>query len=172
MNWLSTDLYECEGKAQTNFELTMPSDDCDLARQIVKDPQNFKVFGLKEKYPETELKAAIVANIESTLLSFGKGVVFLGREYPVEVGGETKNIDPKFLCWFNCPPPRFISRRDAESAELLNKRICLRLTPFPQRRPLGLSKSVCFSLFPCLRFCFRQAFQAFSVLSPPRVTFN
>ena len=35
-NWLSTDLHEWEGKTQTNFTLTMPSDDCDLARQLVK----------------------------------------------------------------------------------------------------------------------------------------
>ena len=105
LNWLSTDLYEREGKAQTNFELTMPSDDCDLARQIVKDPQNFEVFGLKEKYSETELKATIVANIESTLLSFGKGVAFLGREYPVEVGGETKNID---LLFYIVPLHRYL----------------------------------------------------------------
>ena len=35
LNWLSTDLYEREGKAQINFELTMPSGDCDLARQRV-----------------------------------------------------------------------------------------------------------------------------------------
>ena len=105
LNWLSTDLYEREGKAQTNFELTIPSDDCDLARQIVKDPQNFEVFGLKEEYSETELKAAIVANIESTLLSFGKGVAFLGREYPVEVGGETKNID---LLFYIVPLHRYL----------------------------------------------------------------
>ena len=105
LNWLSTDLYDREGKAQTNFELTMPSDDCDLARQIVKDPQNFEVFGLSEKYSETELKAAIVANIESTLLSFGKGVAFLGKEYPVEVGGETKNID---LLFYIVPLHRYL----------------------------------------------------------------
>ena len=105
LNWLSTDLYEREGKAQNNFELTMPSDDCDLARQIVKDPQNFEVFGLSEKYSETELKAAIVVNIESTLLSFGKGVAFLGREYPVEVGGETKNID---LLFYIVPLHRYL----------------------------------------------------------------
>ena len=105
LNWLSTDLYEREGKAQTNFELTMPSDDCDLARQIVKAPQNFEVFGLSEKYSETELKAAIVANIESTLLSFGKGVAFLGKEYPVEVGGETKNID---LLFYIVPLHRYL----------------------------------------------------------------
>ena len=105
LNWLSTDLYEREGKAQTNFEVTMPSDECDLARQIVKDPQNFEVFGLSEKYSETELKAAIVANIESTLLSFGKGVAFLGKEYPVEVGDETKNID---LLFYIVPLHRYL----------------------------------------------------------------
>ena len=56
LNWLSTDLYEREGKGQTNFALTMPSNDCDLAQQLVKDPQVFEVFGLKEQYNETELK--------------------------------------------------------------------------------------------------------------------
>ena len=105
LNWLSTDLYEREGKGQTNFALTMPSDDCDLAQQLVKDPQVFEVFGLKEQYNETELKAAIVANIERTLLSLGKGVAFLGREYPVEIGGETKNID---LLFYIVPLHRYL----------------------------------------------------------------
>ena len=105
LNWLSTDLYEREGKGQTNFALTMPSDDCDLARQLVKDPQVFEVFGLKEQYNETEFKAAIVANIERTLLSLGRGVAFLGREYPVEIGGETKNID---LLFYIVPLHRYL----------------------------------------------------------------
>ena len=105
LNWLSTDLYEREGKAQTNFELTMPSDDCDLARQLVKDPQVFEVFGLKEKHDETELKTAIVANIERTLLSLGRLVSFVGREYPVEIGGETKNID---LLFYIIPLHRYL----------------------------------------------------------------
>ena len=105
LNWLSTDLYEREGKAQTNFALTMPSDDCDLARQLVKDPQVFEVFGLKERYDETELKAAIVANIESALLSLGRGISFVGREYPVEIGGETKSID---LLFYVIPLHRYL----------------------------------------------------------------
>ena len=105
LNWLSSDLYERECKGQTNFALTMPSDDCDLAQQLVKDPQVFEVFGLKEQYNETELKSAIVANIERTLLSLGKGVAFLGREYPVEIGGETKNID---LLFYIVPLHRYL----------------------------------------------------------------
>jgi len=105
LNWLSTDLYEREGKAQTNYALTMPSYDCDLARQLVKDPQVFEVFGLREQYDETELKAAIVANIERTLLSLGRLVSFVGKEYPVEIGGETKNID---LLFYIIPLHRYL----------------------------------------------------------------
>jgi len=96
LNWLSSDLYERENKSQTNFAITMPSNDCDLAKQIVKDPQVFEIFGLKDEHGERELKAAIVANIEKTLLSLGNLVSFVGREYPVEMGGETKNIDLLF----------------------------------------------------------------------------
>ena len=107
LNWLSTDLYEREGRAQTNFTLTMPSNECDLAQQLVKDPQLFEVFGLKEKHNETEFKAAIVANIERTILSLGRGVSFLGREYPVEIGGETKNID---MLFYVVPLHRYLVR--------------------------------------------------------------
>lgn len=105
LNWLATDLYEREGHARTNFALTMPSDDCDLARQLVKDPQMFEVFGLKEEHAEAELKDAIVANIERTLLSLGRLVSFVGREYPVEIGGETKNID---LLFYVIPLHRYL----------------------------------------------------------------
>ena len=105
LNWLSSDLYEREGNAQTNFELTMPSADCDLARQLVKDPQVFEVFGLAQEYNETELKSAIVANIEATLLSLGRGISFVGREYPVDVGNETKLID---LLFYVIPLHRYL----------------------------------------------------------------
>lgn len=105
LNWLSSDLYACEGKGQTNFALTMPSDDCDLARQLVKDPHIFEVFGLKDQHDERSLKDAITANIERTLLSLGKGVAFVGREYPVEIGGETKAID---LLFYVIPLHRYL----------------------------------------------------------------
>lgn len=105
LNWLSSDLYEGEGRAQTNFALTLPSADSDLARQLVRDPQVFEVFGLREQHDEAQLKAAIAANIERTLLSLGRGVSFLGREYPVEIGGETKYID---LLFYVVPLHRYL----------------------------------------------------------------
>ncbi len=105
LNWLSTNLYEREGKAQTNFALTMPSDACDLARQLIKDPQVFEIFDLEEEYQEVNLKKALVAAIERTLLSFGRGVAFVGREYVVELGGEEKQID---LLFYIIPLHRYL----------------------------------------------------------------
>ena len=105
LNWISTDLYEREGKAQTNFALTMPSEECDLARQLVKDPQIFEVFGLKEEHDEKNLKSALVASIEKTIMSFGRGVAFVGREFEVELGGEAKQID---LLFYVIPLHRYL----------------------------------------------------------------
>ena len=105
LNWLSTDLYEREGSAQTNFAVTMPSNECDLAEQLVKDPQVFEVLGLEEEFKETDLKNALVASIEKTILAFGRGVAFMGSEYPVELGGEEKLID---LLFYVVPLHRYL----------------------------------------------------------------
>ena len=105
LNWISTDLYEREGKAQTNFALTMPSEECDLAQQLVKDPQIFEVFGLNEEHDEKNLKSASVASIEKTIMSFGRGVAFVGRDFEVELGGEAKQID---LLFYVIPLHRYL----------------------------------------------------------------
>lgn len=105
LNMLSTDLYEREGKAQTNFELTLPKPESDLAVQLIKDPQVFEVLGLEKEYQEADLKRALVASIEKTILSFGRGVAFMGSEYPVELGGEEKLID---LLFYVVPLHRYL----------------------------------------------------------------
>ncbi len=53
------DLYSRQGKAVTNFDLTMPKPDSDLAQQLTKDPYIFDVQGLAEQYRETELTKAM-----------------------------------------------------------------------------------------------------------------
>jgi predicted nuclease of restriction endonuclease-like (RecB) superfamily len=63
------DLYSRQGKAVTNFALTMPAPDSDLAQQLTKDPYIFEVQGLAEKYRETELTDAMCNNIVKLLKS-------------------------------------------------------------------------------------------------------
>ena len=40
VHWIESDLYERQGKAQTNFERTLPAPQSDLARETLKDPYN------------------------------------------------------------------------------------------------------------------------------------
>lgn len=105
LNFLSTDLYERQGKAITNFTHTIPAEDSDFAQQITKDPYQFDFFKLKERYKESELKDELVKNIEKFLLELGKGFAYLGREYRIEVGGEEKFID---MLFYNIPLHRYV----------------------------------------------------------------
>ena len=95
---IAGDLYARQGKAVTNFALTMPALDSDLAQQLTKDPYIFEVQGLAEKYRETELTKAMCDNIVRLLNSMGKGFAFVGREHVVELGGKEYRIDLLFYC--------------------------------------------------------------------------
>ena len=97
LNFLDTDLYDRQGKAVTNFQMTLPAVQSDLAQAITKDPYNFDFLTLTEKYNEKELKDALMDNITRFLLELGSGFSFVGREYRMEIG-ETENfIDMLFF---------------------------------------------------------------------------
>ena len=86
LNFISTDLYEREGKAINNFELALPDTNKDLAKQITKDPYNFDFLAITNEYNEKELKDALIANIQKFLLELGEGFAFVGREHRMLVG--------------------------------------------------------------------------------------
>lgn len=90
------DLYSRQGKAVTNFALTLPEPDSDLAQQLTKDPYVFEVQGLAEEYRETELTKAMCDNIVKLLNAMGKGFAFVGREHVVELGGDEYRMDLLF----------------------------------------------------------------------------
>lgn len=60
LNIISTDLYEREGKVINNFELSLPDENKDLAKQITKDPYNFDFLTITNEYNEKELKDAFL----------------------------------------------------------------------------------------------------------------
>lgn len=96
LNWLSTDLYERQGKAITNFNTRLPEPQGDLAQEITKDPYNFDFLSMREGYNEKELKDALENNIVKFLLELGTGFAFVGREYRVMIGNTEKFIDLLF----------------------------------------------------------------------------
>lgn len=54
--FLSTDLYERQGKAVTNFALTLTAPQSDLAQAVTRDSYNFGFLTIRERYDEKELK--------------------------------------------------------------------------------------------------------------------
>ena len=97
LNFLDTDLYDRQGKAVTNFQITLPDVQSDLAQAITKDPYNFDFLTLTEKYNEKELKDALMDNITRFLLELGSGFSFVGREYRLMIGEKENFADMLFF---------------------------------------------------------------------------
>lgn len=94
LNAIDMDLKEPEGKAVTNFSLTLPEGD--LAQEMTKDPYLFDFAALTKPYKEEELKLALMKNIEQFLLELGTRFAFMGREYRLVVGSTEQFIDMLF----------------------------------------------------------------------------
>ena len=74
LNFISTDLYERQGKALTNFTKTLPDAMSDLAQELTKDPYNFAFTGITGRYNERLLKNALLNNITRFLVAPPKKV--------------------------------------------------------------------------------------------------
>ncbi len=96
MNMYGTDLFERQGKGDTNFIKTLPSQESDLAQEITRDPYCFGFTQLCEPYNERVLKDALITNIEKFLLELGTGFAYMGREYRLEVGQTEQFMDMLF----------------------------------------------------------------------------
>ena len=89
-------LFYRQGKALTNFQRTLPAPQSDLAQQLLKDPYNFDFLTLYQDAHERDLETGLVGHIQRFLLELGVGFAFVGRQYPLEVGGEDFRIDLLF----------------------------------------------------------------------------
>ena len=88
--------HERQGKAITNFALTLPPGDSDLAAQVFKDPYLFDFLGTADPRREREIEQALVDHIQRFLLELGTGFAFVGRQVPLEVGDQDFQIDLLF----------------------------------------------------------------------------
>ena len=96
VHWIESDLYKRQGKAQTNFERTLPALDSDLARETLKDPYSFEFLTIADDAEERALQKGLLQHIQHFLLELGAGFAFLGQQYHLEVGGEDFYIDILF----------------------------------------------------------------------------
>src|SRR3990167_4976586 len=94
--WIESDLYSRQGKAITNFKMTLPDLHSDLAQQTLKDPYNFDFLMIDTHAKEREIEQGLMEHVESFLVELGKGFAFLGRQYHLEVGNKDFYIDLLF----------------------------------------------------------------------------
>ncbi|MGB3975631.1 MAG: PDDEXK nuclease domain-containing protein [bacterium] len=85
-----------QGKARSNFAVTLPEHQSDLVQQTLKDPYIFDFLTLTEPFQERDLETSLVRHLEKFLLELGQGFAFVGRQYKVEVGDEDFYIDLLF----------------------------------------------------------------------------
>jgi predicted nuclease of restriction endonuclease-like (RecB) superfamily len=93
---IETRLKERSGTAVTNFALTLPKPQSDLARESLKDPYRFDFLGLGEEAQEREIEYALVKHVTDFLLELGAGFAFVGRQVLLDIGGEEFFIDLLF----------------------------------------------------------------------------
>lgn len=95
-NMLQTDLYEVQGQSANNFDLTLPTPEADLARDLFKGTYQFGFTQISQPYNEAQLKDQLVNHMQHFLLELGRGFSFVGKEYRIKAAGKEKYIDLLF----------------------------------------------------------------------------
>ena len=90
---IETRLLERSGTAVTNFDVSLPKAQSDLARESLKDPYRFDFLGLRDEAQEREIEHALVKHVTEFLLELGAGFAFVGRQVLLDVGGDEFFID-------------------------------------------------------------------------------
>ena len=85
-----------QGKAVSNFSLTLPDPQSDLARQSLKDPYIFDFLTLTEPFNEREMETELIKHLEKFLLELGAGFSFVGRQYQLTISDKDFYIDLLF----------------------------------------------------------------------------
>ena len=95
---IETDLYlrQHKTKKASNFHLTLPKPQADLANQILKDPYIFKMMQAGENVNEKELEDHLVKHIQEFVLELGAGFAFVGRQVKLKAGRKDHFIDLLF----------------------------------------------------------------------------
>jgi len=93
---IESNLYGRQGKAITNFNLTLPAPQGDLANEMMKSPYNFSFIRMSEKVRETDLEKALIQHISKFLPELGVGFAYMGRQFSLKVGEDDYRTDLLF----------------------------------------------------------------------------
>jgi len=93
------------GAAPSNFADRLPPADSDLAQQLVRDPYVFDHLSLARPVAERDLEQALMDRLQATLMEFGRGMAFVGRQVRFDLDGDELVVD---LLLFHVEQLRYI----------------------------------------------------------------
>lgn len=67
------------------------------SKYLFKDVAYLDFLGLPQRHSEKRLQNEILANMKDFILELGKDFLFIGQEYPIQVGGKSFKIDLLFF---------------------------------------------------------------------------
>lgn len=102
---IASRLHEREGSAPNNLEDRLPGEGTQLACEVAKDPLVLDFLGLTAEADEAAIEEAMTLRMTQTLMEFGTGMAFVGRQVHLEVGGDDFYID---LLLYHIPTDRYV----------------------------------------------------------------
>ncbi len=90
---IATGLRRRVAAAPSNFADQLPAGQSALAQQLTRDPYVFEFLDLTTPALERDIEQALMDRLQETLLEFGRGFTFAGRQVHLDVGGEAFFVD-------------------------------------------------------------------------------
>lgn len=87
-----THILKTENNQSKGMETAYPQ-----SNYLFKDVAYLDFLGLPQRHSEKRLQNDILANMKDFILELGKDFLFIGQEYPLQVGGKTFKIDLLFF---------------------------------------------------------------------------
>lgn len=94
---LDANLYESQGKLQTNFSKTLPANLQKHALHAFKDEYLLNYINVQDEEDELAVEQEIVHNIKKFLISLGDQFCFIGNQHRLVVDGEEFFVDLLFF---------------------------------------------------------------------------
>lgn len=105
LNQIIGQLHRRLGAAPSNFTTHLAPPDSELAQELTKDPYVFDFLTLTARTRERDVERALMDRLQETLLEFGRGFAFVGRQVHFDVDGSDYYAD---LVLFNVEQLRYV----------------------------------------------------------------
>lgn len=110
-HFIKVDLRASIASAPSNFTQALDSPDSDLAQQLVKDPYVFEHLALVKRVDERSVEQALMDRLQDTMLEFGRGMAFVGRQVRLTVPDDSSDEVAEFyvdLLFFSTEQLRYV----------------------------------------------------------------